>query len=139
VTTEQTAFEGWMVLEIMGHRRLGGYVREQTVAGAGFLRIDVPGPDGVDATQFYPPSSVYCMTPCSEEAARAVARANRVEPVARWELPAPADNPHITQADLRRLDDQGLGRRDDQGLGRRDTTIYGGLDPDDEEAPDPDY
>jgi hypothetical protein len=38
-------FEGWAFLELMGHRRLGGYVSEATVAGAGFLRIDVPGDD----------------------------------------------------------------------------------------------
>jgi hypothetical protein len=33
---------GWCILELMGHRKMGGYVREQEVAGAGFLRIDVP-------------------------------------------------------------------------------------------------
>lgn len=36
------AFESWAVLELMGHRRLAGFVREVTIAGAGLLRIDVP-------------------------------------------------------------------------------------------------
>lgn len=36
------AFESWAILELMGHRRLAGYVREITLAGAGMLRIDVP-------------------------------------------------------------------------------------------------
>lgn len=35
-------FEGWAVLELMGHRRLGGYIREEQVAGAAFIRIDIP-------------------------------------------------------------------------------------------------
>lgn len=48
---EQSAkFEGWCVLELMGHRRLGGYVREQEIAGQGFLRIDVPAPTGSACT-----------------------------------------------------------------------------------------
>lgn len=37
-------FEGWAILELMGHRRLAGYVREVELAGAGLLRLDVPGP-----------------------------------------------------------------------------------------------
>jgi hypothetical protein len=80
-------FEGWAILELMGHRRMGGYVTEATLAGGSFLRIDVPEDDaGKKFTQFYPPASVYCMTPCSEEAARGVARANRPEPVHSYEL-----------------------------------------------------
>lgn len=101
---EQTAvFEGWCILELMGHRRLGGYVKEVQVAGAGFLRIDVYQPfvaaevaqSGRDAsiTQFYPPSSVYCLTPTTEDMARAVAKANMPQPVQRWELPATTTQP----------------------------------------------
>jgi len=65
-------FQGWCVLEVMGHRRLSGHVQEVTMAGAGFLRIDVyHGKDEAPAaTQFYPPASVYCLTPTTEEAAR---------------------------------------------------------------------
>jgi hypothetical protein len=90
-TDEQSGFESFAILELMGHRRLGGFVREVQIAGAGFLRIDVPGDaDGeTHSTQFYPPSSVYCLTPVSEEAARIVAKTTRPEPVTRWELPPP--------------------------------------------------
>src|ERR1700738_2380917 len=92
---EQSGFESWAILEVMGHRRLGGFVREVQVAGAGFLRIDVPGDADGDthSTQFYPPSSVYCLTPVSEEAARIVARSSRPEPVAHWEIPKPRLGP----------------------------------------------
>lgn len=80
--------QGWFIVELMGHRRLAGYVTEQTIAGAGFLRIDVPGP-GTEAlaTQFFAPSSVYALTPTTEAMARRVAEASRVEPVKEWELP----------------------------------------------------
>lgn len=88
---QQTGFEAWAVLELMGHRRLGGFVREVQLAGAGFLRIDVPGDvEGeTHSTQFYPPSSVYCLTPVTEEAAKVVARSSRPQPVSVWELPQP--------------------------------------------------
>ncbi|MFH0899046.1 MAG: hypothetical protein V2A73_00300, partial [Pseudomonadota bacterium] len=71
---EKQPFAEWAILELLGHRRLAGYVTEQEIAGAGLLRIDVPGDDGVVATQFYSPASLYCMTPTTEEIARAVAR-----------------------------------------------------------------
>lgn len=86
---EQKEPLGWCVMELMGHVRLGGFVCEENLAGAGFLRIDIPGdkPGEVYATQYVPPSSLYRLTPCSEEAARAAAANNRPQPVQRWELP----------------------------------------------------
>lgn len=84
-------YEGWTILELMGHRRLAGYVREQTIGGAAFIRIDVPG-EGADnvATQFYSPSAVYCMTPTTEDLARKVAQGSRPAPVTQWDLPQPS-------------------------------------------------
>lgn len=75
-------FAGWAILELMGHRRLAGHVREVTLAGAGFIRLDVYEGDATEAavTQFYPPSSVYCLTPTTEEAARKAAMP--------WQAPA---------------------------------------------------
>lgn len=103
VTSDQPAFAEWAVLELMGHRRLAGYVSETQIAGHGFVRLDVPGPgDPVDAgdedlgvaiqmaggvTQFYAPAAVYAITPCTEEAARQVAAMGRPAPVQQWELP----------------------------------------------------
>lgn len=87
---EANKFEGWVILELMGHRKLGGYLREETIGGASFLRIDVPDPEkdgGVQATQLYSPSAVYCITPTTQELAVEFARGCRVAPVARWELP----------------------------------------------------
>jgi hypothetical protein len=81
-------FEGWAILELMGHRRLAGYVQAQEIAGAGMLRIDVPGDDGPVATQFYSPAAVYCITPTTEAIARSVAKKSQPTPVQRWELSA---------------------------------------------------
>jgi hypothetical protein len=84
---------GWAVVELMGHRRLGGYVREQTIAGAAFLRLDMFDGEGEDPamTQLYSAAAVYCITPVSEEMARAVKV--RPQPVARWELPPAEPEP----------------------------------------------
>lgn len=88
--TDAEGFEGFAVLEVMGHRRLGGYVREVALAGAGFLRIDVPDTWGLPPmTQFYSPSSIYCLTPTTEEIAKAAMSLGQPEPVQRWELPKP--------------------------------------------------
>jgi hypothetical protein len=111
-------FEGWAIVELMGHRRLAGYVREVELAGAGMLRLDVPrhaaavctcgsndpgsashedhqldcmlfaqdevAPLDVDATQFYSPAALYCLTPTTEAIARAIV--SKPTPVQRWEL-----------------------------------------------------
>lgn len=84
------AYEGWAILELMGHRRLGGHLTAATIAGASLLKIDVYTDDFSDpsATQFYAPAAVYAITPCAEETARRVA--GTVAPVAIWELPRPA-------------------------------------------------
>jgi len=100
--TDTEIFKCWCVLELMGHRRLAGYVREQEIAGHGFLRIDIPGSaDHAPATQFYSPGSVYALTPTTEEIARAFARDARPEPVYPWEiagrLVAPAAVPATSQ------------------------------------------
>lgn len=93
MTTDQApAFEGWALLELMGHRRLAGYLTEVTIAGGAFVRIDVPAAEGGDqakATQFYAPGAVYCITPTTEEIALAFARRNQPTPVTRWELEPP--------------------------------------------------
>lgn len=79
-------FAEWVILEVMGHRRLAGWLTEQEIAGKGFLRLDVPGDDGQPAaTQLYNPTSVYAITPTTEAIARAVATVNRPAPVHRWE------------------------------------------------------
>jgi hypothetical protein len=87
MTDTSSTFDEWVILELMGHRRLAGRLTEQEVAGKGFLRLEI-----TDSTQLYNPASVYCITPTTEETARAVMAVSTPAPVQRWELPSqPAD------------------------------------------------
>jgi len=87
-------FAGWTILELLGHRRLAGWLTEAQIAGASFLRLDIPSPDGpTTASQYYSPGSVYAITPTSEATARLVARTCQPAPVQRWELPALQTSP----------------------------------------------
>jgi hypothetical protein len=53
------AFAGWAIVELMGHRRLAGYVQEVELAGAGMLRLDVPErPPGVCTCRSTDPDSL---------------------------------------------------------------------------------
>lgn len=81
--TSADAYEGWAIVELMGHRVIAGKVSEASQYGAAMLRVDVPNGDGETAiTQFYGGSAIYALTPCDEAAARKVL--NR-----RWDLPEP--------------------------------------------------
>lgn len=93
----ERTFEEWAILELMGHRRLAGLVREQTIGSASFIRIDVfPGEvDEAVATQFYNPAAIYCMTPTTEVMARKTALRDQPHPVSRWELPPPEERPPV--------------------------------------------
>ncbi len=83
-------FEGWAILELMGHRRLGGMVREVELFGSKMCRIDVPDtkdPEKTYVTQYYGGGSIYCLTPCTQEIAAEVAKLSQPEPVQQWEIP----------------------------------------------------
>src|ERR1700674_1722976 len=70
-----TPFEGWAVLELLGHRSRPGFVQEVEMAGTKMLRVDIPistddaGQDVV-LTEYYSGASVYALRPCTEEVAR---------------------------------------------------------------------
>ncbi|MFC1707500.1 acetyltransferase [Planctomycetota bacterium] len=116
MTEEQTTFEGWVILELMGHRRLAGFVREVEVAGHGFLRIDVSGKDGeVQATQLYSPGAIYAITPTTEEVAKSAGRISVVAPVTRWQLEPRPDLVEAAASHLEGADygDDDMGGHDD--------------------------
>jgi hypothetical protein len=88
-----TPYEGWALLELMGHRQRAGRVAEAEQYGGKQLRIDIPLPDGTEITEFYGCSSVYALRPVTEEVARAAA--------ARMADPRP-----ISPTAYRQLDDR---------------------------------
>ena len=59
-TDQQPTFDHWCIVEQLGHRRLAGRLREVQIAGAGFLRLDIPATPGHgEQTQWLSPASVY--------------------------------------------------------------------------------
>jgi len=79
-------FESWMILEIMGHRKLAGYVTEEEHAGIIMLRIDIPNNKTEYTTQYYHPNSIFCITPINESDARKLSKAWRPQPFDYFDL-----------------------------------------------------
>lgn len=92
MSTEQTAFEGWAIVELMGHNTVAGFVSEQTIAGSAMLRVDVPqvDDDHPGFTKFYGGSALYGVTPTTEEVARHAAARLQVRPISPYVLPTPS-------------------------------------------------
>lgn len=83
-------FEEWCIVEIMGHARFAGRVTEQPLGGSSFVRVDVPAVNEQPAfTKLFGAGSIYAITPCTEEVARAAAAGFRAIPVDRYALLPP--------------------------------------------------
>ena len=86
----QSAYEGWAIVELMGHNTIAGYVCEQSQYGVAMLRVDVPGNESqAPFSKFYGGSSIYGITPTTEEIARHAASRLAVRPVSHWTVPDP--------------------------------------------------
>lgn len=97
----------WAIVELMGHRRRAGQVKEVEQFGAKMLRIDIPAGEAF-VTEFYGGSSIYALRPAAEEVARRVAEdlgdPRPVAPVS-YRLPPPAPDPLPVEADFDDLDE----------------------------------
>ena len=78
----------WAVVELMGHVKMAGLVTEEERFGAKLGRIDIPeGNEGQEAfTQYFGGSSVYRITPTTEELARQMAVSWRPRPITVFDL-----------------------------------------------------
>ena len=63
------AFEGWAVVELLGHRVRYGRVSEVTMFGEAMLRVEMPTDPPTE--EFYAGKALYGITPASEERIRA--------------------------------------------------------------------
>jgi hypothetical protein len=80
-------WHGWCILELMGHRKLGGKLSTEKVAGVEMVRIDVYAASNIPvATQFYSAASIYAISPCTEQTARAMAEHYRPAPVTAFDV-----------------------------------------------------
>ena len=66
----EVVFEGWAIVELMGHRQRGGYVKDVEMFGGKLLRIDIPVDHEKTVTEFYGCSALYALRPCTEEIVR---------------------------------------------------------------------
>lgn len=98
--SDETTDIGWAILELMGHRKLAGFVSDDM----GLVRIDVytedpeilmPGADRVrvvrtgaapTATQWYGRAAIYCITASTMDMCLRLAQSHQPAPVGRWEL-----------------------------------------------------
>jgi hypothetical protein len=65
-------FETWAIVEVKGFTTYAGLVTEATIAGHGFLRVDVPAasPGKPAFTKYISPTAVHCITPTDEESVK---------------------------------------------------------------------
>lgn len=83
-------FETHALVELFGHVRLAGKVTEQTIAGTGFIRVDVPDTKRKKGfTRLFGTSAIYSMTPVSEEIAQALAEQIYIENIVPIERSRP--------------------------------------------------
>lgn len=113
MSTEVEEFKSWCVVEIMGHKKFAGLATEQSIGGTSFVRIDVPevttsGGTVLPAfTKLFGAASIYCLSPCTEETARAFASQLRTESFSKYEAPRLEAKPGTVPAfDLRDPSDQ---------------------------------
>lgn len=115
VEAKQAVFEGWAIVEMMGHRKEIGYVTTQAFGPAVLFRVDVPElperefvltrpeyaggkyvPAGTKVRRdalparscLVAPGSLYAMNPCSEVAARTAIERSIERPLIILELSA---------------------------------------------------
>lgn len=71
MSNDNSEFQAWAIIEVMGHRTYAGRVSEQRVAGVGFVRIEIPEADGFGEVKLIGPRSIFAVHLTSEENARA--------------------------------------------------------------------
>jgi len=133
--TTQAKFDGWAIVDVLGHQRYVGYVTTEAYGAAVLFRIDVPaldereretrrpgyGPDGVwlpagtlvkegavpGYTKLIGAGSIYAITPCTKDAALAAVEESQRRPFMSVTLPPNAALPPHEGADDD-SDDDGL-------------------------------
>lgn len=91
------------VVELMGHRTRAGAISDATMGGATLLRIEHPHrPDHTGEeplTEYYAPSAIFSIRPCSADEATAVAARSWADPALLWAEPStrPALSPALEE------------------------------------------
>lgn len=105
MSTTVEKFAEWSIVEVMGHKRFAGYVTEQSIGGVSFVRVDVPQIEhSIEGTlpaftKLFGAASIYCISPCTEQTARAFASQLRSESFSRYEAPRLESVPVVNGVD----------------------------------------
>lgn len=84
--------ESWAIIEFFGHKKMAGIATTENFGPSVMLRVDIPETPRQPAfTQYYGMSSIYCLSPVTEEAARKTAESLNVAPPIPYELGAAID------------------------------------------------
>jgi hypothetical protein len=90
--TDQTngvrpAFDDWVIVELMGHVRMTGWLTEVELFGSKLGKLSVIDKDGATvATQYFGGSSVYRITHCDEQTAKDLARSPDLDSNVSWSV-----------------------------------------------------
>lgn len=80
-------FETPALIELFGHTRMAGTVKEQTIGSSTFIRVDVPETSGQGKfTRFLNPSAIYAINPITEEMMQHLAEDIKVAPISAWDI-----------------------------------------------------
>lgn len=106
MSDETEKFECWGLVEVMGHSRYAGKISEQAVGGCNFVRVDVPAFEGSPAfTKLLGQSSIFAITPTSEQVARGMAQQFRKQPINVYDLPPMERQPLLAGCDEEEFDE----------------------------------
>lgn len=71
-TSPEVSLDTWAIVELFGHTRVAGKCSNVSIAGSGFIRVEVPAHGRSPAyTRDLSPKAIYAINPCDEAAARA--------------------------------------------------------------------
>lgn len=130
--TQQAKFEGWAIVDVLGHQRYVGHVTTQAFGAAVLFRIDVPelpererittrpgwvndgyAPAGSVTRESSVPGytklvgagSIYTITPCTQEAAMKALEESQVRPLILVSMPPDTSKGELPPADPCLADD----------------------------------
>jgi len=87
-----TTFDSFALVELFGHQKIVGRVREASLAGGAFLRVDVPDFQGTKGfTRYFGPGAIYSINPVTEEVMLGLLQYHHNPPVKEYEYPKLAE------------------------------------------------
>lgn len=79
---KQEVFEQWTIIELFGHERIAGFTTEITIAGEGFLQVDVPKTEECQTySTILSTRAIYSITPVTQVTALAAAEQFNKKPI----------------------------------------------------------